>query len=144
LNLPRADWEEDAERASGLQAVVNNLVWDSGYTQAVSGPTGEDALLDINLLRLESSLISCNISSGISDHNGFVFEIRWDEISRKTKVERIVPVYHETDVLGLQTFLLETFHMWAGNGNCLEEIRMSYKDIIFDCIKRYVPKKLLR
>ena len=71
-----------------------------------------------------------------------MFEVRWDEIFRKTKVERIVPVYHETDVLGLQAFLREIFNMWAGNGNCVEEIRMSYKDIIFDGIKRYVPKKI--
>ena len=32
---------------SGFQAVVNNLVWDNGYTQVVSGPTRGDALLDI-------------------------------------------------------------------------------------------------
>jgi len=62
LNLPHADWKGDAEKASGFQAIVNNLVWDSGYTQAVSGPTRQDALLDIYiyLLRPESSLIYVN------------------------------------------------------------------------------------
>jgi hypothetical protein len=142
LNLPRADWEGDAERANGFQAVVNNLVRDSSYTQVVSGPTGEDALLDVYLLRPESSLISCNIFLGISDHNEFVFEVGWDEISRKTKVERIVPVYRETDVLGLQAFLREMFNMSAGNDNCVEMIWRSYKNIVFDGIKRYVLKKL--
>jgi hypothetical protein len=142
LNLPRTEWERDAERASGFQAVVNNLVWGSGYTQVVSGPTGEYALLDIYLLGPEISLISCNIFPRISDHNGFVLEVGWAEIYRKTKVERIVTVYHETDVLGLQAFLRKKFNMWAGNGNCVEEIWVSYRDIVFDGIKRYVPKKI--
>jgi hypothetical protein len=47
FNLPQATWKGDAEKASGFQACVNNLVWDNGYTQAVSGPTRGDDLLDI-------------------------------------------------------------------------------------------------
>jgi hypothetical protein len=39
LNLPQAEWKGDVEKASGFRAVVNNLVWDNGYTQVVSGPT---------------------------------------------------------------------------------------------------------
>jgi hypothetical protein len=31
------------------------------------------------------------------------------------QVERIVPLYHKTDVLGLQAFLREKFKLWAGN-----------------------------
>jgi hypothetical protein len=31
LNLPQAVWNGDAEKASGFQALVNNLVWDNGY-----------------------------------------------------------------------------------------------------------------
>ena len=58
LDLSQADWKGDAEKASGFQTFVNSLVWDNGYTQVVSGPTRGDALLDIYLLRLESSLIS--------------------------------------------------------------------------------------
>jgi len=75
LNLSQADWKGDAEKANGFQACVNNLVWDKGYTQAVSGPTRGDALLDIYLLRPECSLISCNILPGISDHNGVLLEV---------------------------------------------------------------------
>ena len=59
----------------------------------------------------------------------------------KKKVERIVPVYHKTDVLGLQAFLRERFNLWAGNGSCVVEIWKIYKDIIFEGIKRYVPQK---
>ena len=119
------------KKPSGFQAIVNNLVWDSGYTQVVSGPTRGDALLDIYLLRPESSLISCNILPGISDHNGVLLEVEWDEISREPKVERIFSVYHKTDVLGLQAFFREKFSLWAGNGSCVEEIWQNFKDIIF-------------
>jgi hypothetical protein len=47
------------------------------------------------------------------------------------KIEMIVPVYHKTDVLGLQAFLQEKFTIWAANGTCIEEIWKSYKDIVF-------------
>ena len=90
-------------------------MWDNGYTGAVSGPTRRDALLDVYLLRPECSLISCTILPEISDHNGVLFEVEWDEICREPKVERIVPVYHKTDVLGLQVLLREKCNLWAGN-----------------------------
>jgi len=97
--------------------------------------------LDIYLLRLESAFVSCTIVPGISDHNGAFLEVKWDEICRESKVERIVPVYQKTDDLGFQTFLQEKFNRWAGNDSCLEAIWKSYKDIIVECIKRYVPQK---
>ena len=143
LNLPQAEWKENAERANGFQACVNNLVWENGYTQVVSGPTRGEVLLDIYLLRAECSLVSCNILPGISDHNGVLLEVEWDEISREPRAGRQVPVYHKTNVLGLQKFLREKFNLWAGNGSCVEDIWGSYKDIIFEGIKRYVPHKIL-
>ena len=84
-----------SERISG---VCTNLVWDNGYIQAVSGPRRGYALLDLYFLRLEISFISCNIVPGISDHNEVLLEVEWDENFREPKVERIVPVYHKTDV----------------------------------------------
>ena len=87
--------------------------------------------MDIYLLRPQSSLISCNILPGISDHDGVLLGVEWDENCRETKVEKIAPVYHKTDVLGLQASLREKFNLWARNGSCVEEIWRSYKDIIF-------------
>jgi hypothetical protein len=55
----------------------------------------------------------------------------------------MVPVYHKTNFLGLQSFLPEYFYLCAGNGSCVEDIWKSYKDIIFDGIKRYVPQTIL-
>jgi len=51
--------------------------------------------------------MSCNILSGISDYNGVLLEVEWDEICLEPKVERIVPVCHKTEVLGLETLLQE-------------------------------------
>jgi len=72
-----------------------------------------------------------------------VLEVEWDEICRKPKVESVVPMNHETNVLGLKGFLHEKCNIWAGNGNCVEEIWRSYKDIILDGIKRNIPQKNL-
>jgi len=134
--------ERGCGNSERIQAFVNNLVWNNGYTRVISRPTREDALLDIYLLRPEISLISCNIFPGISDHDGALLEVEWDEICRETKVEIIFPVYHETNMLGLQAYLRKKFNLWVGNGSCVEEIWKSYKDIIFDGIKRYVPQKI--
>ena len=95
LNLPQLDWKGDVEKASGFQAFVNNLVWDNGYTRVVSGSTRGDALLDIYLLRPESSLISCNILPGIRNHNGVLMGVELDRICWETKAERTVLVYHK-------------------------------------------------
>jgi hypothetical protein len=66
-------------------------------------------------------------------------EVEWNEIFQEPKVERIVPVYHKTDVLSLQGFLREKFSMWTGNGSCVE-IWKNYKDIIFEGIVMYLKK----
>jgi hypothetical protein len=63
------DWKRGAAKARELQACVNNLVWDNGYTQAVNGPARRDALLDIYLLRPEvrlSLVILCPESATIT------------------------------------------------------------------------------
>jgi hypothetical protein len=141
LNLPQAIWNRDAEKSSRFQAFVNNLVWDNGCTQVASGLTRGEAMLDFYLLRPESSLISCNIVPGISNHNEVLLELEWDKNCRGPQVERTVPVYHKTDVLGLQAFLREKFELRAGNGSCVEEIWNSYKDIIFEGIKMLCTQK---
>ena len=87
--------------------------------------------MGIYLLRPESSLISCNILPGISDHNGVLLEVERDEISRESKVERMFSVYHKTDVLDLEGFFRVNFSLCAGNGSCVEEIWQNFKDIIF-------------
>ena len=71
----------------------------------------------------------------ISDHKGVLLEVEWDEYCWEPNVERIVPVYHKTDVLGFQAFLREKFNRWAVNGSCVEEVWKSYKDMIFEGIK---------
>jgi len=54
---------------------------------------------------------------------------------------RVVPVYNKTDVLGLQTFLHDKFAVWASNGSCVEEIWNNLKNIVYECIKRFVTYK---
>ena len=77
----------------------------------VSGPTREEVLLNIYLIRSESSLISCNNLLGISGHNGILLEIGWAEIFRLTKFEKIFPLYKKTNILSLQDFLEDKFNL---------------------------------
>jgi hypothetical protein len=56
----------------------------------------------------------------------------------------VVPVYNKTDVLGLQTFLLNRLALWASNGSCVEEIQNNFKSIVYECIERFLPRRILR
>ena len=59
-------------------------------------------------------------------------------------VERVVPVYNKTDVLGLQNFLRDKFAVWANSGSCVEEIWNNFKNIVYESIERFVPHQILR
>jgi len=59
-------------------------------------------------------------------------------------VKKLVPVYHKTNVTGLQGFLRGKFASCASNDSCVEEIWKSFKEIVFESIDRFVPHKILR
>jgi hypothetical protein len=59
-------------------------------------------------------------------------------------VERLVPVYHQTKIPGLQSFLRGKFASWASNGRCVEDIWKCVKEIVFESIDHFVPHKILR
>ena len=107
---------------SGAQASINSLVWENGFTQVVDGTTRGDALLDVYLVRPESSFNSSSVVQGISDHYGVILEVEWEGNYCVPQVGRLLPVYHKTDMSGLQTFLRENFGTWTSNGSCVEEI----------------------
>ena len=55
-------------------------------------------------------------------------------------MERLVPVYHKTNVPGLQSFLRGKFAAWA---SYVEEICKSFRETVFESIDRFVPHKIL-
>jgi len=73
-----------------------------------------------------------------------MLEVEWVESGSEPQVERVVPVYNITNVLGLQTFLRDKFAVWASNGSCLEEIWNNLKNIVNECIESFVPHKIIR
>ena len=95
---------------------------DNGYTQVVGKPTRGDSLLDVYLVRPESALISCGTVQSISVHCGVLLDVEWVETGFVTQEKRIVPVYHKTNVLGLQNFLRDKLPTSAYSGSCVEDI----------------------
>ena len=146
LNLPYADWNGHVEKSRGTQVFLNRLVWESRYTDVcvVNSPTRGDALLDVYLVWPECVFTSCSNVQGISDYWGVLLEVQWGENCREHQVERLVPVYHKTNVTGLQSFLRGKFTACASNGSCVEEIWKSFMEIVFESIDRFVPHKILR
>jgi hypothetical protein len=67
-----------------------------------------------------------------------------EESGYEPEVERVVPVYNKTDVLVLQTLLRDKFPVWASNGSCVEDIWNNVKNRVYECIERFVPRKILR
>jgi len=92
------------------------------------------SLLDVYLVRPESSFTSSSIVKGISDHHGVMLEVEWVESGSEPQVERVVAVNNKTDILGLQTFLRDKFAVWASNGSCVEEIWNNFKYIVQEYI----------
>jgi hypothetical protein len=144
LNLPYADWNGHVEKCRGAQVFLNRLVWENGYTQIVNSPTRGDALLVVYLFRPEGAFTSCSNVQEVSDYCGVLLEVGWGENCREHQAESLVPVYHKTNVTGLQIFLRSKFASWASNGSCVEEIWKCFKEIIFESIERFVPNKILR
>jgi hypothetical protein len=144
LNLAYVDWNGNAVCSSGNQAFINNLVWENGFTQIVGSPTRGDSLLDVYLVCPESSFTDSSIVQGISDHRGVLLEFEWQGNCCVPQVERLVPVYHKTDVLGLQNLLREKYGTSASNGSSVEEIWSNIKKIVSECIERFLPHKIHR
>jgi hypothetical protein len=143
LNLPYTDWNVNAGGKNRTQALINSWVWENGYSQVIDSPTRWDALLDVYLVRSEISVTSSSIVQGISDNSGVILEVDWVEIFREPQVERVVPVYNKTDVLGLQTFLREKFAVCASSGSSVEEIWNNFKNRVCESLERFVPYKTL-
>jgi hypothetical protein len=68
-------------------------------------------------------------------------EVEWDGSCRQPRLERLVPVHHKTDVIGLQTFFREKFPLLANNGSCIEEVWESYEAIVFEGMELLYPIK---
>ncbi|PNF40765.1 hypothetical protein B7P43_G17379 [Cryptotermes secundus] len=122
LNLPYADWNGNVQCTSGGQESVNRLVWESGYTQVVNNSTRGDALLDVYLVRPENLFTSCSVIQGISDHCVVLLEVEWEETYYRSEVERLVPVYHKADTIGLQHF---------------SGINLQYGQAMVDALRKY-------
>ena len=101
-------------------------------------------MLDVFLVRPESSVLSRGIVQGVSDHQAVILEVEWEDMCRDPHVERVVPVYNKTDVSGLQTFLRDKYIVWASNGSSVEEIWINFKNVVYEGIERFVPHKILR
>jgi len=73
-----------------------------------------------------------------------ILEVEWEDKCTEPQVERVVPVYKNTDVSSLQTFLHNKFVDWASNGSNVEEIWNNLKNIVHESIECFVPHKTLR
>ena len=49
-----------------------------------------------------------------------MLEVKWKDTCSTPHVERLVPIYNKTDVLGLRTFLRDKYAVWASNGKSVE------------------------
>jgi len=139
-----ADWNGNACGNRGTQTLINISVWENYYSEAIDGPTRGDALLAVYLARPESSVTSSSIVQGICDHYGVILEVEWEDNCFEPQGERVIPVYNNTDVLGLQTFLRDKFAGWANNSSSVEEIWNNFKNIVYKSLERFVPHEALR
>jgi hypothetical protein len=91
LKQPCADWDGNAECISGAQAFINRLVWENGYIQVADCATRGDTLLDVCLVRPESSFNSCSNVQELSDHCEILLEVEWGEKLGRTSSRKFCP-----------------------------------------------------
>ena len=144
LVLTSVGWRGKTRGWHVTQKFLIRLVWENGYTQVVNSPTREDALLDVYLVGSESAFTSCSNVQGISDHCEVLSEVKWEENCRQHQVERVVSLYHKTNVSGLQSFLRGKFASWASSSSWVQKIWKRFKELVFESIDRFVPHKILR
>jgi hypothetical protein len=144
LNLRQVDWNGKAEGKTVTQVLINSLVWENGFSQVIESPTRGDAILDVYLVRPESSCTSSSIVREISDHHGVILEVDWEGSFFEPQLEREIPVYNKTDALGLQTFLRDRFADWASNSSSIEQIWNNFKNIVHKSVECFVPHKILK
>ena len=144
LKLPQVDWNGNADAKNVTQVLINQLVFENGFSQVIERPTRGDSILDVCLIRPESSCTSSSIVQGISDHRGVILEVDWVRSFRTTQPDRAIPIYSKADVLGLQTFLQDRYADWASNGNCVEQIWNNFKNIVHVSVECFVPHKILK
>jgi hypothetical protein len=75
-----------------MSGILNRLVLENEYMQAVDSSIRGDPLLDVYLVWPESSFTSSIIVQGISDQCGVLLEVEWEENYCRPQVERLVPV----------------------------------------------------
>jgi hypothetical protein len=126
------------------QALISSLVWENGFSLVIESQTRGDAILDVYLVQPESSCTCSSIVHGISDHHGVILEVDWKENFFEPQLERVIPVYNKTDVLGLQTFLHDRFADWASNSSSVEQIWNHFKNIVHESVEHFVLHKILK
>ena len=144
LNLPFADWNGNAGGNSETHALLNTLVWENGYSQVADSPSRGDALLEVYVyrVRLERSFTSSSIVQGISDYYGVMLEVEWEESGCEPQVEGVVPLHNETDVRGYKPS--SAINSQYGQATAVAwRIWNNLKNIIYECIERFVPRKNL-
>jgi hypothetical protein len=98
----------------------------------------------VYLVGPESAFTSCSKVQGIGDHFGVLLEVKWGGNCREHQVEKIVPLYHKTNVPGLQSVLRSKFASWTSNGSCVQETWKRFKESVNENIYRFVPHKILK
>ena len=144
LNLPNVDWRGNVGGNSVAQALINRLIWENDFRQQGDSPTRGGALLDVFLVRPESTVSHSEVIQGVSDHQAVILEVKWRDTYNNPQEEKLIPIYNKTDSIGLQSFLREKYEGWASKGKNVEEIWKNFKHIVYEGIERFVPHKILR
>lgn len=126
------------------QGLVNELVWENGLTQVVTKPTRDNALLDVFLIRPVDKLLACEVIPGISDHKGVLLKMCREGKRNDLVKERQFFQFSRTNVTNMQLYLKNNYPTWASSGSTVEQIWTNFKNIISECLAKFVPTRKLR
>ncbi|KAJ4447453.1 hypothetical protein ANN_09460 [Periplaneta americana] len=144
LNLPKINWNGISGTNSDAQTLVNELIWRKDFTQVVNGPTRDNALLDVYLLRPVSLFVNSESLHKISDYNSVLLEIFWENTVNPRSSPLSVWNFNKTNVHELQTFLRQKHDDFLRTEGNMENVWHKFKSIIFEALVKCVPSKIIK
>ena len=144
LNFPQVIWIGKEGTGGRAQNLVNTLVREGNFTQVVHYPTRMNSVLDIFLLKTPELVKTCNVLPGISDHEAVYLELYWNMNINAETENKIVYSFHRANGDAFRHYLRNEFEEWARRGSDIEDIWVSFKQILNKGIDAYVPIKKLK
>ena len=147
INLPNIDWNKNTVVNNCYPLVLCNsildFIADHGFSQTVQTPTRNQNILDIFLTNRPSTVSSCDVISGISDHE-IVCISSTVSVPYTKKQERNIFIWHKANFDSINdhiTDFTDTFLQSHDHNDPIDILWNEYKALCEACLAMIPQRK---